>query len=52
MSYYASLSATAMSSYNYFRHWGYFHILEKLGLSLGRVFSGYFQSIIWGIMAL
>ena len=32
-----------MSSYNSFGYWGHFHILEKLGASLGGVFSA-----IWG----
>ena len=45
--YFASLKATTISSYTCFGYWGHFHILEKLGLSLGRVFSA-----IWGVMAL
>ena len=44
---FASLKATTISSYTCFGYWGHFHILEKLGLSLGRVFSA-----IWGVMAL
>ena len=48
MSYYASVKTiTTMSSYNYFRYWGHFPILEKLGLGLDRVFSA-----ISGIVAL
>ena len=43
MRHYASLKATAVSSYNCFGYWGHFHILEKLGATLGRVFSA-----IWG----
>ena len=43
MRYYASLKATTMSSYNCFGYWKHFQILEKLGASLGRVFSA-----IWG----
>ena len=43
MRYYASLKDTTVSSYNCFGYWGHFHILEKLGASLGRVFSA-----IWG----
>ena len=40
---FSSLKATAVSSYNCFGYWGHFHILEKVGASLGRVFSA-----IWG----
>ena len=36
-----------MSSYTCFGYWGHFHILEKLGLSLGRVFFA-----IWDVIAL
>ena len=43
MRYYASLKDTTVSSYNCLGYWGHFHILEKLGASLGRVFSA-----IWG----
>ena len=43
MRYYASLKATTVSSYNCFGCWGHFHILEKLGATLGRLFSE-----IWG----
>ena len=39
----SSLEATIVSSYNCFGDWRHFHILEKLGSSLGRVFSA-----IWG----
>ena len=39
MMYYASLKSTTVSRYNCFGYWGHFHILEKLGASLGRVFS-------------
>ena len=47
MRYFASYKAITISSYTCFGYWGHFHILEKLGLSLGRVFSA-----IWGVMAL
>ena len=36
-----------ISSYTCLSYWGYFHILKKLGLSLGRLFSA-----IWSVMAL
>ena len=38
MRYFAILKGTTLSSYNCFGYWGHFHILEKLGASLGRVF--------------
>ena len=41
--YYTSLKATTVSSYNFCGYCRHFHILEKLGTSLGRVFSA-----IWG----
>ena len=44
MRYFASLKATVISSYTCFGYWEHFHVLEKLDLSLGRVF--------WGVMAL
>ena len=43
MMYYTILEATTLSKYNCFGYWGYFHILEKLGVSLGRIFS-----TVWG----
>lgn len=39
MRYYASLEATSGSSHNSLGYWGNFHVLEKLGVSLARVFS-------------
>ena len=39
MRYYISLKATTMSSCNCSGYWGHFHIFEKLGAGLGRVFS-------------
>ena len=44
MRHYTSLKkATTVSTYNFFGYWKHFHILEKLGASLGRVFP-----VIWG----
>ena len=43
MTYYASIRATTVSSYNCFLYWRDFHILEKVGASLGRVVFA-----IWG----
>ena len=43
MRYYASLKATAVSSYNCLGYWGHFHILENLSPGVERVFS-----TIWG----
>ena len=40
---YASLKTTTVLSYNCIGYWEHFYILEKLGASLGRVFSA-----IWG----
>ena len=39
MRYYAILKATTVSNYNRSRYCRHFHILEKLGASLGRIFS-------------
>ena len=36
---YASLKTTTVLSYNCIGYWEHFYILEKLGASLGRVFS-------------
>ena len=41
--YYTSLKATTVLSYDSFGYWRHFHILGKLGASLGREFSA-----IWG----
>ena len=43
MRHFASLKGTTVSSCNCFGYCGHFHILEKMGASLGRVFSA-----IWG----
>ena len=47
MRYFPNLKATTLSNYNFFwggggwggGYWGYLHIFEKVGASLGRVFS-------------
>ena len=49
MRYYPSLKATTVSSYNCFEYWRHFHILEKLGASLGRVFSEIWNEWVSGL---
>ena len=49
MMHYAILKATTVSGYNCFGYWVHFHILEKLGASLGRVFSAVWSGWVNGL---
>ena len=49
MRYYASLKATTVPRYYCFGYWGHFHILEKLGPSLGTVFSAIWSEWVSGL---
>ena len=49
MRYYASLKTITVSSYNCFGYWGHFHIIEKLGASLERVFYAVSSELLSGL---